>query len=179
MDKNNFRKEIKELKRQFTRQKLHELSFPVIARLLRCQKLRDAKTVLMYYSLPDEVDTRMAVDALILSNKRVLLPRVTGEGTMELRMYAGPSSITAGAFGIMEPTGDVFSDYDAIDVAVVPGMAFDSEGGRLGRGKGYYDRLLPKLCNAWKIGICFPFQLVDGLPVDKHDVRMDDVVTGE
>lgn len=171
------RKEIKKRKRQFTEQQLSELSFAVIMRLLANQRLKDAKTVLLYYSLPDEVDTHTLVDALLASKKRVILPRVTGEGTMELRLYNGPQSLSRGAYDIMEPTGAVFTDYATIDLAVIPGVAFDREGNRMGRGKGYYDRMLPHLTAAYKIGVCFDFQLVDCIECEAHDVKMDEVVS--
>ena len=152
------------------------MSFPVVMRLLSHPRIKTAKTVMLYYSLPDEVDTHSLVDSLLMSGKHILLPRVTGEGTMELRRYTGPSDLAQGAYNIMEPTGEVFDDYAAIDLAVIPGVAFDSDGNRMGRGKGYYDRLLPKLANTYKLGICLPFQLVEKIPTDKHDVRMDEVL---
>ena len=71
-------------------------------RLLAHQRLKDARTVMLYYSLPDEVYTHTLVDALLASGKRVLLPRVTGEGTMELRCYTGPQSLEQGAYNIMD-----------------------------------------------------------------------------
>ena len=58
-----------------------------------------------------------------------------------------------------------------------PAWAFDRQGNRLGRGKGYYDRLLPHLPTAYKIGICFPYQLVNDIPTDAHDIRMDEIIT--
>lgn len=176
MDKQSLRKEIKNKKRQFTSQELCELSFPVVMRLLSHPRIKTANTVMIYYSLPDEVDTHTLVDSLLMSGKRILLPRVTGEGTMELRRYTGPSDLAQGAYNIMEPTGEVFDNYTDIDLAVIPGVAFDKDGNRMGRGKGYYDRLLPKLANTYKIGICLPFQLVEKIPTDEHDVRMDEVL---
>ncbi|WP_308227811.1 5-formyltetrahydrofolate cyclo-ligase [uncultured Prevotella sp.] len=176
MDKQSLRKEIKNKKRQFTSQELCELSFPVVMRLLSHPRIKTANTVMLYYSLPDEVDTHTLVDSLLMSGKRILLPRVTGEGTMELRRYTGPSDLAQGAYNIMEPTGEVFDNYTDIDLAVIPGVAFDKDGNRMGRGKGYYDRLLPKLANTYKIGICLPFQLVEKIPTDEHDVRMDEVL---
>ena len=177
MDKAQLRKEIRNRKRQFTAQQLHELSFAVIQRLLSHQRLREARTIMLYHSLPDEVDTHTIADSLLMSGKTILLPRVTGESTMELRRYTGPRDLAIGAFGIMEPMGDVFTDYASIDLAVVPGMAFDHSGNRMGRGKGYYDRLLPLLKHAYKIGVCFPFQMVESVPRDEHDARMDEVIT--
>ena len=176
MAKSTLRKEIRNRKRQFTSQQLNELSFAAIQRLLVHPRLKVAKTIMLYYSLPDEVCTHTLVDSLLLSKKNVLLPRVTGEGTMELRRYTGPSDLAIGAYDIMEPTGEPFTDYATIDLAVVPGMAFSPIGDRMGRGKGYYDRFLPLIPQAYKIGICFPFQMVDSLPTDEHDIRMDEVI---
>ena len=131
MKKSELRKEIKNRKRQFTSQQLSELSFAVIMRLLAHQRLKDARTVMLYYSLPDEVYTHTLVDSLLASGKRVLLPRVTGEGTMELRLYTGPQSLEQGAYNIMEPVGEVFSDYAQIDLAVIPETPRDVPAGCL------------------------------------------------
>ncbi len=176
MDKTELRKEIRDIKRQFTAQELHELSFAVIQRLLSHPRLHEAHTILLYYSLPDEVDTHTIVDSLLLSGKIILLPRVTGKSTMELRRYTGPRDLAKGAYNIMEPTGKVFTDYESISIAVIPGMAFDPSGNRMGRGKGYYDRLLTSLGHTYKIGVCFPFQMIESVPCDEYDVRMDEVI---
>lgn len=87
-----------------------------------------------------------------------------------------PDDLQEGAFHILEPTGTAFTDYDSIEIAVVPGMSFDAEGHRLGRGKGYYDRFLPRIPRAYKIGICFDFQKTPHVPTDAHDVPMDEVL---
>ena len=72
--------------------------------------------------------------------------------------------------------GNDFTEFDKIDIAIIPGMAFDRNHNRLGRGKGFYDRLLPKI-KAPKIGICFSFQVVDEVPVDELDIPLDEVWT--
>ena len=176
MEKQELRKEIRSRKRQFTSQELHEQSFPVVMRLLSHPRIKTAKTIMLYYSLPDEVDTHTLVDSLLVSGKQILLPRVTGEGTMELRRYTGPADLALGAYNIMEPTGELFVDYASIDLAVIPGMAFDKEGNRMGRGKGYYDRFLQKIPQVYKIGICFPFQLVGEIPTEETDIKMDAMI---
>ena len=97
---------------------------------------------------------------------------------LELRIYTGPENMSiCSVYGIEEPTGEAFTDYAAIDFIVVPGVAFDAKGNRLGRGKGYYDRLLPRIPSAYKAGICFPFQLVEEVPAESFDVRMDIIIT--
>ena len=137
----------------------------------------NARTLLLYSALPDEVQINPLFDGLIAQGKTILLPRVVSDTDMELRLYTGADSLQPGAFGIMEPTGPLYTDYAAIDVAVIPGMAFDADGHRLGRGKGYYDRFLPLIPRAYKIGLCFPWQLVDEVPSDAHDIMMDGVIS--
>ena len=176
MTKQELRKEIRNRKRQFTGEELRELSFALIQRLLSHPRLKEAHTIMLYYSLPDEVDTHTLVDSLLMSHKTIVLPRVTGEGTMELRRYTGPRDLAIGAYGIMEPTGEAYTKYGEIDLAVIPGMAFDPAGNRMGRGKGYYDRFLPLITQAYKIGLCFPFQMVEAVPAEAHDVRMDEII---
>lgn len=154
-----------------------ELSLPIVASLQ--SRIATAHTVMAYWSLPDEVFTHSLIDHLTAAGIRVVLPHVTGPTTMELHQYTGIASMTPGAFGIMEPTGSLFTDYAAVDTVIVPGIAFDRQGHRLGRGRGYYDRLLPLLPNATTIGLCFPFQLVEHVPTDCHDITMDEVVCGD
>ena len=81
-----------------------------------------------------------------------------------------------GAFNIQEPVGSTTVPLSTIDVAIIPGIAFDKNGIRLGRGKGYYDRLLCQ-CDVLKVGICYDFQLMDKLPSDTHDIPMDIIIT--
>ena len=133
-------------------------SAEILAALEAHPAFRAAHIVLLYYSLKDEVDTHEFVRKWS-REKRILLPVVVGDD-LELRVY----------------TGELFTDYTTIDFVAVPGVAFDNAGNRLGRGKGYYDRLLPRL-TAFKAGICFPFQLVEEVPAEPFDIRMDTIIT--
>ena len=174
--KQRLRTQIRSLKRERTPQDLAVQSQYTAFRLLSHPRVLGSKVIMAYHSLSDEVDTRILLDRLLSMGKTVLLPQVTGASTMVLRHYEGPESLKEGAFGIMEPVGELFSDYSSINLAIVPGMAFDLNGHRLGRGKGYYDRLLPQLTNAYKIGICFDFQMRESVPYDERDVVMDEVI---
>ncbi|MFA4045415.1 5-formyltetrahydrofolate cyclo-ligase [Prevotella sp. PCHR] len=175
-NKNDLRKIMRERKRQFTGEKLGEMSLSAVTGLLSHYIIKNVRTIFIYYSLPDEVDTHALADVLADSGKTVLLPAVTGDCDMELHRYEGKQSLKRGAYGIMEPTGELYTCYENIDVAVVPGMAFDAENNRLGRGKGYYDRFLAKMPGTYKIGLCFDFQKVEKLPADKNDIKMDEVI---
>jgi 5-formyltetrahydrofolate cyclo-ligase len=170
------RKAIRTAKRQFGAEELRRRSQPLTQKLLGNRHVKMAHTVFIYASLPDEVDTAPAISSFLDEGKRVLLPAVIGDGVMELREVCPGKVLQKGALGISEPVGEPFTDFDAIDVAVVPGLSFDARGARLGRGKGYYDRMLPNLRNAWKIGLCFDFQMVPLVPSTEHDVRMDEVI---
>lgn len=142
-------------------------------------RLSDARVVMAYWPLPDEVDIRQLLDRLVAAGRQVVLPRVTGDDTMELRCYTSSADLREGAFHIQEPTGVLFEDYDAVDVALIPGMAFDAAGRRLGRGRGYYDRFLAQHPLRRTIGVCFPFQQVAQVPADSHDIAMDELVYKE
>ena len=178
MTKEELRRSVRRLKQQYTPAQLEQLSQAVIARLR--PRLVEAQTILAYYSLPDEVCTRQLIDELIAEGKTVLLPKVLDAGRMELRRYTGPHDLTEGAYGIMEPVGEPFTDYALIDIALIPGMAFDAAGHRLGRGRGYYDRFLNSqwsmVNGQWLIGLCFDFQKVPVLPSDDHDIPVDIVI---
>lgn len=151
------------------------LSAKILAALEAHPAFRAANTLLLYHSLDDEVDTHDFIEKWS-QRKHILLPVVTGN-ELELRTYTGPDDLRIGAYGIEEPAGAPFTNYGAIDLAVIPGVAFDAHGNRLGRGKGYYDRLLPQLASTYKIGICFPFQLVEEVPAETFDIRMDEIIT--
>lgn len=176
MTKEELRRLVRSQKRMYSAPQLQAMSAEAVARLMALPQMAAAKTVMLYYSLPDEVSTHELADRLVERGKVVVLPVVTGPAEMELRRYRSADYLSMGAFGIMEPTGEPFTSLAEIDLAVVPGMAFDTRGNRLGRGKGYYDRFLSQLPQATKVGLCFPFQKFPGVPTDENDVRMDLVI---
>ena len=177
INKKELRKEVRLLKKQYSDEQLKELSYSTIRKLLELSYVKEAKTIVLYCSLPDEVYTLDAIHALKDLGKKILLPAVTSETEMELREYNNDDDLRIGYFNILEPCGKPFFNYEEIDVAIIPGMGFDKTGNRLGRGKGYYDRFLSKAKDARKIGICFPFQLFEHIPTDIHDIKMDMVLS--
>ena len=136
----------------------------------------DAHIVLCFWSLPDEVHTHDLIEKWA-QEKTILLPKVVGE-KLELHKFQDIHTMTTGDFGISEPTGEIFTDYKKIDLCIIPGLAFDNEGGRMGRGKGFYDRFLPQT-HCHKMGICFPWQIVPKIDCAPWDIRMDEVVSCE
>lgn len=172
--KKQLRKLIVEKRTALSAATLKAWSDEIMERLEQHPAFRAAHTVLLYHSMSDEVDTRAFIEKWSAS-KQILLP-VVKEEELELRLYDPKNGFTAGTYGIMEPIGEPFVQHSEIDLAIIPGVAFDTFGHRLGRGKGYYDRLLP-LLQAYKIGICFPFQLLNEVPVEAFDVLMDEAIT--
>lgn len=147
----------------------------MLERLEQHPRFRTAHTVLLYYSLRDEVQTHAFVEKWY-RRKKILLPVVKGD-VLELRVYTGKQNLKTGeAYHIEEPEGEAFTRYGEIDLAVIPGVSFDSKGNRLGRGKGYYDKLLPQL-NSYNIGICYGFQVSESIPTEVFDRPMDEVWT--
>lgn len=136
---------------------------------------KKAHTVLLYHSLPDEVDTRGFIKKWS-GTKRIVLPVVKGD-QLELRLYAGEECLHRGRFGIEEPAEGIPADEKEIELAIIPGVAFDRDGNRLGRGKGYYDRTLDRLGKAYRIGVCFGFQILGAVPSERDDRPMDEVWT--
>ena len=173
MTKRELRQQIRTQKRRLSAAELAVMSEDICSKVLALASWQEAGTLLLYYPLPDEVDVRLLIKDAFESGKKVLLPVVKGD-ELELHLYEGEASLKEGAFGIMEPTGPLFAPihYDEIELAIIPGMAFDSAGHRLGRGKGYYDRLLPNLRDAKLIGVCFPFQFLEEVPAEAHDISV-------
>ena len=173
-EKKALRKHIAQLKGSMDASSLSAASDRLLARLEQSPRFREARTILCYYSLPDEVATHDFVERW-KDKKNILLPVVKGDD-LELRRYTGRHDLHTGAYHIEEPGGELFTRYDTIELALVPGVSFDAEGNRLGRGKGYYDRLLPKLAT-YNIGICFDFQVSPHIPCEAFDRRMNAVLT--
>ncbi|MCQ2249723.1 MAG: 5-formyltetrahydrofolate cyclo-ligase [Bacteroidales bacterium] len=174
MGKNELRSYVRNMKKQHQPGELAAMSAAICGSISHDGRYQGADTLLLYHPLPDEVDVRPLIDEAYQLGKKVLLPVVVGDD-LELRIYR-PDAMAEGAFGIQEPTGELFADYDDIRLAIIPGMGFDAQNHRLGRGKGYYDRLLPRLRNAVRMGVCFGFQYLDQVPSEPHDVLMDIVI---
>ena len=141
--------------------------------------LHDAQIVLLYSALAHELSLVPLAEALqARGGATVVYPRVEGPRELTLCHVPKHKDLVPGTFKVYEPcaSAEVIAPA-AIDVALVPGVAFTAGGDRLGYGGGYYDSLLPKLrSDARTIGVGFEFQLVDELPVEPHDVLLDTVV---
>ena len=172
-EKNEIRYKMKNLRGVMPESSRMAAAREVFDRLEQTAAFMLADRIMMYHSLPDELYTH---DFLRKWNgrKRFYLPRINGV-ELEVLPYE-ESRLELGTFHIEEPTGNDVTDPAEIELVVVPAVAYDRKGRRLGRGKGFYDRFL-KSTKATQVGVGYEVQLVDELPAEPHDIPMDIVVT--
>ncbi len=159
-----------------------EESFRVASSVAVHEAWRTARRILFYRALTDELSLKGLEDAAHSSGKIVVLPRAEDNGTLSLWEFGTTEDLEAGYYGIMEPrpTRCRAVSPDQLDMLLVPARAYDRCGNRLGRGKGFYDRLLTVIPPAVPvIGVAFTCQLVDQVPRAAHDRPVQAVVTGK
>ena len=173
MRKEDIRSHVKARKAMLTDAERRLAADSVFAVLENSVAFMMADNILLYHSLPDELSTHAFIEKWH-DRKHFFLPRVNGVN-LDILPY-NRSTLSLGAFHIEEPEGDDVTDISEIELIVVPGIAYDRHGNRVGRGKGYYDRLLAST-RATKVGVGYDFQLVDEIDAEPHDVVMDLIVT--
>lgn len=173
MNKERIRARIKAQKALLSDDERMEAARAAFALLEKHASFLMASRILMYHSLPDELPTLEFIDKWH-GTKQFYLPRVNGVN-LDILPY-DKSRLRLGAFHIEEPQGDDVADVSEIEMIVVPAVAYDRKGNRVGRGKGYYDRLLAT-SRAVKVGVAYDFQMVDEIDAEPHDVRVDVVIT--
>lgn len=193
MKKSKFetRKQIKETLKQNS-QSFGKWSDIICKKILNSNEYQQADIILSYMALPDEPDLITVTNYGFLTGKKVFIPKVDiNSQTMEFYKFS-PKQNQAGAYGIQEPTNsDSPLNNENLDkkniLILVPGRAFTTDGKRLGRGKGYYDKYLSLLikkgdstnCKITLIGICFNCQLLQDLPVEAFDIKMNRIISEE
>lgn len=155
----------------------------IFERVLMNKRYRSAENIFIYISKPEEADTRALIRRSLQMGKKLFAPCCTA-GSREMRFYRFQSleELVPGSFGVLQPDPAASTPAARPDLegalCIVPGLAFDRTGVRLGYGKGYYDRFLSR--NAvFRMGICFEELLLETLPAQPHDIRMQAIVTDE
>lgn len=134
------------------------------------------KTIGIYVSLPKEVDTYMLIDKLLKNNKTIVCPKVVGNDIIFYRLYSLDELQDSDVFSLKEPSSNIAFSKDDIEIMIIPGLGFDLEKNRIGYGKGYYDKYLSNFKGV-KIGVCFDSCLLEEVPIELGDIKMDIVVT--
>jgi 5-formyltetrahydrofolate cyclo-ligase len=179
MPKRSLRSQLLAERRALSHQQWQTASCAAQYNVLSLAEFSQAECVALYAPAHNETDTAMLLNSAFESGKRVLYPAVCGQ-KMVFRLLERVESLQKGAFGILEPCpASTEHGVDEVDLIVVPGVAFDLTGHRIGYGKGFYDRFLHHSGRtAHLIGLCHDFQLIEGpIQVDQHDIPMEIVVT--
>jgi len=178
--KNLLRKKITEILKQVSQEELKRRSKNVCDKIISLPIYKKAKTILGYYPLKKEVDIKRLLLQALGNGKIVGLPVVNRQsGNLEFYRIKGFEGLCLGPWGIKQP--DVSKaehiNLSKAELILVPGLAFDRQGWRLGRGKGYYDRLLKRLKKPTvKLGVCFDFQIQDSLPKEPQKDELVDII---
>jgi 5-formyltetrahydrofolate cyclo-ligase len=177
--KADLRKAMRFVMTELTPIQRRELSRKAADLLKSQQTWRKAESILFFAPLPDELDIWLVLDAAIADGKRIALPRYhSGAAKYAACHVPKPAEkLRIGQFGIREPDESCESiELNPLDLVLVPGVAFDLHGRRLGRGKGFYDRLLAEVRGV-RCGVAFDQQIVREIPVDPHDVCVNCILT--
>lgn len=151
----------------------------IIQNLFKLDEYNNAKTVLCYMSLPDEISTDEIVVNSINSGKNVAVPYcIDDNGNMDFYYIKSFDDLSVGSFGVREPILDKCKKVESFDDAVIilPGLCFDENGNRLGYGKGYYDRFL-QIHSLISVGLCYNSFIVKNVPTDIYDKKADFIVS--
>jgi 5-formyltetrahydrofolate cyclo-ligase len=145
--------------------------------LLRLKRFRNARSIVLYFPIKNEVETRGIFRKAQEFHKEIYFPRIEGS-LLEFRKVGDLNELEPGGFGILEPSQDSARiDIIEVDLVIIPGIAFDRFGRRLGYGGGYYDRVLSKVDKERRIGLAYDFQVLDSIPVEAGDEEVGLVIT--
>ena len=172
-DKNAIRALMKEKRKSQSKYERESKSRAICTAFTALEAFKVANSVCVYMSAFGEADTEQIIEECIKHKKDIAVPVVDGE---DIYLCKYTDELVSGAFGIHEPLEKIRVDVRDIDLFAVPALAFDKKGGRVGFGKGYYDKLLSG-AEGIKVGLLYEFQLAEDLPAEKHDILMDFLIT--
>lgn len=177
MDKKALRQEIGAKKRALCAEEIESRSAILAEKLYNTEQYRDCKSLYAYLSFNQEVRTNPIIQHAWANGKRVAVPKVVGDEMVFIWIDSFEGLTPQGAFHIMEPIEDGPVADDERALILMPGLAFDPQGHRIGYGGGYYDRFLENEPDHPLVALCYDFQLYDRLEVEAHDVPVDLVIT--
>ncbi len=182
--KNEIRKEMLFLRSRLNDEYIAQFAIDAKERLVSLKTFQEAETLMLYMDYRKEAPTLPLINAAMVLHKNVVLPYT--DENFEIHPYIIPhcenikdiySFLVQSPIGIWEPNPELLSAPTKIDLIIVPGVAFDISGNRLGYGKGCYDRFLPKLRHEVpKLALAYEFQIINALPSEETDIRMDGFV---
>ena len=175
MDKKELRRQIREKKRAMTQEQICQASEKLAQLFYASQAYQDAKTVYGYLPYNQEVRTTRAMEQVLKDGKGLALPKIYGD-RMDFIVVTDLSQVAKGYCGIPEPIHDEPLATDETSLVLMPGMAFDAEGHRMGYGGGFYDKFLEREPNHPTLALCYEFQMLPHLDTEAHDIPVDAVL---
>jgi len=181
LNKKFLRKKIINLRDSMSSLEREEKSKVIASKLFNIEKYKKAKFILLFYPFGSEINTRIVIKHSLLLGKKVALPKVIGKNKLEAYLVTDPDKeLEHGFLEIMEPDTKKCNKADIkdIELAIIPGVCFDTNFNRLGYGGGFYDHLISSLDKkALKISLCFEAQLIENVPVYNYDKKIDMIIT--
>ena len=180
LEKKDLRKRILALRRSINKEELRLASDKITESILAWDCYRRAEKIMLYLAMPDEPDLDGVIEDALTQGKTVCVPHLTAAyGVMEAAIITGLADLARGKLNIRSPNPATLKTLDAglLDLIVVPGVAYDLAGRRLGMAGGYYDRFLPRAARAIKIGAVWRQAIVDEVPFEPHDQLVDYLVS--
>lgn len=152
----------------------------IFHKIIKSNAYKNAKTILVYVSFNGEVETHRFIKYALKDGKNICIPKVLSkEDGMKAIKIDSFDELKKGAYGILEPEHFAKEvDEKDIDLVLMPGVAFDKNGGRIGYGGGFYDKFLKKVReNTLKIALAYDFQILNEIPLEEHDIKIDGIIT--
>ncbi len=158
-------------------EKIDASSLHIAQNLLSLSEVQAAQNIAAYMSFRNEVSTRELISKLVAAEKQIFIPYIA-DGKIAFTKFKSFDDFAVEKYNIPEPKNKAPVKPDSIDLFIVPGIAFDSRGSRIGWGKGFYDKFLGEnKISVPKVGVCYDFQVIENIPLEEHDVAVDIIVT--
>lgn len=181
-EKNVIRKNILKLRNDLCVEKAREKSEKIIKKLQKTQEYRLSQNIMVYMDFKNEVNTKEFIKSMFAEGKNVIIPYTDMENVVVIPIQIRDmDDLVLSKYGYLEPSKDMLKNpynIEDIDLIIVPGVVFDKKRNRIGFGKGYYDKLLINRRKDVKaIALAYEFQILDTIPSEKHDIKMDKIIT--
>ena len=179
MDKKLLRKEMRARRKSLTEFKRQTLSNEIVKKFLTQDVYKNSQVIMAYVSMPEEVQLQKIFVDAFAQKKILVIPFIIGKGEMQAVQVESFDALEVGEFGILTVRKDSrkIISPEKINCVIVPGTAFDLNLNRLGLGGGFYDKFLPRAVNAKKIALAYEFQIVENVPTEPHDFKIDMIIT--
>ena len=181
-NKRTMRKSVLATRRSCSSKEINNESYKICNLLTQMPIFDQSSNIMLYLAMDDEVNVDIIIDYCFKNSKNVAVPEITDvNGMMKAVLLSDWQEISIGAFGIrsVNVNEKTYMDSEKLDIIIVPAVAYNNYGARLGRGRGFYDRFMSRTLNAVKIGVALSCQMISEIPSEEHDILVDYIITAE